>query len=94
MDGKLDRGITYFADHLVVLEHAPGDIDAVVVPVGPRHVLVNIGIDTRHGARLPSPTIEKGMRSGHEKRDRATTEQKSWRGKRDSTDGCPATTVV
>lgn len=43
------RVLTDFADHLVVLKNAPGDIHAVVVPVGPWHVLIDISVDARHG---------------------------------------------
>lgn len=39
---------TYFAHHFIVLKHSPGDIDAIIIPVGPRHMLVDIGIDARH----------------------------------------------
>lgn len=53
---------TYLANDLVILQHAPGDVDAVVIPVGSRHVLVYIGVDTCHGdcRQLPSlPTTER-----------------------------------
>ena len=52
---------TDLANDLIVLKHAPGDVDAVIVPIGPWHVLVDIGVDARHGdrRRLPNPpTIE------------------------------------
>lgn len=39
---------TYLAHDLVVVEHAPGYVDAVVVPVRPRHLLVDVGVDARH----------------------------------------------
>lgn len=52
---------TYLANNLVVLEHAPGNIDTVIIPVGPRHMLVDISVYTRHDDRrwVPSsPTME------------------------------------
>ena len=42
--------LTDFAYDLVVLKDAPGDIHAVVVPVGTRHLLVDICVDARHFA--------------------------------------------
>lgn len=42
---------TNFAHDLVVLQHAPGDVDAVVVPVRTRHLGVDIGVDARHTGR-------------------------------------------
>lgn len=38
---------TDLAHDLVVFQNAPGDVDAVVVPVGARHVLVDVGVDAR-----------------------------------------------
>lgn len=61
---------TYLADDLVILQHAPGDVHTVVVPVGPRHVLIDIGVNARHSdcRQLPSPpTMERdtaGSRGG------------------------------
>lgn len=40
--------VTNLADHLVVVHRTPRDVDAVVVPIGPRHVRVHIGIHARH----------------------------------------------
>ena len=40
---------TYFAHDLVVLQHAPADVDAVIVPVCPGHLLVDVGVHARHG---------------------------------------------
>lgn len=63
--------LTYLANDFVILEDTPGDVDAVIVPVRPGHMLVDIGIDTRHlevDRRFPSaPTIERcaaGLRGG------------------------------
>lgn len=33
---------------LIVLQDAPRNIDAVIIPVGPGHVSVDVRIDTRH----------------------------------------------
>ena len=41
--------LTNLANHLVVLQDTPGNVHTVIVPVGPGHVLVDIGIDARHG---------------------------------------------
>lgn len=53
--------LTYLANDLVILKDTPGDVNAVIVPVRPGHMLVDIGIDTRHlemDRRFPSaPTI-------------------------------------
>ena len=40
---------TYFAHDLVVLQDSPADVDAVIVPVCPGHLLVDVGVDARHG---------------------------------------------
>ena len=42
---------TYLPDHLVVLEHPPGYINAVIVPVGPGHVLVDICVHASNAWR-------------------------------------------
>lgn len=42
------RTRTNLAHNFVVLQNAPGDVDAVIVPVGPRHGLVDICIDATH----------------------------------------------
>lgn len=34
----------------VVLQHAPGDVDTVIVPIRPWHMLVDICVDSRHSA--------------------------------------------
>jgi hypothetical protein len=52
---------TNLANDLVVLKDTPGNVHTVIVPVGSWHVLVDIGVDARHGdcRRLPNPpTIE------------------------------------
>lgn len=41
-------GLTDLANHLVILQNTPGDVHTVIVPVGPGHMFVNIGIDARH----------------------------------------------
>ena len=41
---------TDLPNNLVVLENAPRDVDAVVVPIRPGHVLVDVGIDAGHAA--------------------------------------------
>jgi len=43
---------TDLAHDLVVLQHAPANVHAVVIPVCPRHLLVDIGVHTRHDARF------------------------------------------
>jgi hypothetical protein len=45
-------GRTDLAHDLVVLQHAPGYIHAVVVPVGARHVRVDVGVHASHAERL------------------------------------------
>lgn len=42
---------TYLSDDLVVFKDSPGDVDAVVIPVCTRHVLVDIGVDASHFGR-------------------------------------------
>ena len=41
---------TDLAHYLVVLQNAPGYVDAVIVPIRSGHLLVDIGIDARHAA--------------------------------------------
>lgn len=41
-------GLTDLPDHLVILQNTPGDVHTVIVPVGPGHMFVDIGIDARH----------------------------------------------
>lgn len=61
---------TDLANDLIVLQYAPGDVDAVVVPVGARHMLIDVCIHASHDDRgqLPSsPTMETkggGVRRG------------------------------
>ena len=43
---------TDLAHDLVVLQHTPADVYAVVVPVCPRHLLIDIGVHARHDARF------------------------------------------
>ena len=48
VDALKDLGVlsaANLADNLVVFQHAPRDVDRVVVPVGAGHVCVDIGID-------------------------------------------------
>lgn len=40
--------LTNLSYYLVVLQHAPSYIDAIIVPVCPWHLLVDICVDTRH----------------------------------------------
>lgn len=42
---------TDLPNDLVVLDNSPTNVDAVVVPVGPGHVVVDIGVDSGHGGR-------------------------------------------
>jgi hypothetical protein len=42
--------LTDFTYDLIVLQHAPSDVHAVVVPVRARHLLVDICVDARHSA--------------------------------------------
>ena len=42
---------TYFPHHLVVFQHAPRNVDAIVVPIGPGHVLVDIRVHTGDAGR-------------------------------------------
>lgn len=66
--------LTNLAHDLVVLLHAPGDIDAVVVPVCAGHVGVHVGVHASHGGRraaaglLDDARVVKGddERSGSE----------------------------
>lgn len=52
---------TDFANNLVVLQNSPRNVDAIIVPIGPRHMLVHIGIYARHdeGRRVPTPPTIK-----------------------------------
>jgi hypothetical protein len=40
--------LTNLAHDLVVFQNAPADVHRVVIPVGARHLLVDIGVDPRH----------------------------------------------
>jgi hypothetical protein len=51
------------ADYLVVLKHAPGNVDGVVVPVRPGHVRVDIGVDAGEAC---SPAAVVQRHSGNE----------------------------
>ena len=42
--------LTDLAHNFIILQHAPSDVHTIVVPIGPWHLLIDIGIDTRHGA--------------------------------------------
>lgn len=58
--------LTYLAHNLVVFQDPPRHIHAVIVPVGPRHSLVDICIDARHGAGgsiagWTRPTMDGGV---------------------------------
>ena len=48
---------TYLTHHLVVLQHSPGDVYAVIVPICSWHLLVDVGVDSRHGVTLKSFTL-------------------------------------
>lgn len=50
-DGSNQIHRTYLANNFVILQHAPGNVDTVIVPIGPRHMLVDIGINARHDNR-------------------------------------------
>lgn len=39
---------TYLADHFVVFQNTPRNVHTIVVPIGPGHMLIDIGIDARH----------------------------------------------
>lgn len=43
---------TYFAHDLVVLQDTPADVDTVIVPVCPGHLLIDVGVHARHGDGL------------------------------------------
>jgi hypothetical protein len=43
-----EQELTDLAYHLIVLQYAPCDVHAVVVPVRPWHLLVDICVDARH----------------------------------------------
>lgn len=82
-NGVIRSYLTYLANNFIIFQDTPGDIDTVVVPVGPRHMLVDISIDARHiddSRRFPSaPTIERcaagsrGARPCDEKRGGEST---------------------
>lgn len=55
---------TYLANDLVVLQHAPGNVHTVIVPVGPRHVLVDIGVNARHIESGWLPSLPTNGRCG------------------------------
>ena len=40
--------LTNLPHHLVILQHTPADVHTVIIPVCPRHLLVDIRIDSRH----------------------------------------------
>lgn len=42
---------TDLSDNLIILHHTPGNIHAVIVPVRPGHLLIDISIDPCHVAR-------------------------------------------
>lgn len=52
----LARALTNLADDLVVFQSTPGNVDTVIVPVGPGHMRVHIGIDPRHDRMMVSET--------------------------------------
>lgn len=61
------------ADHLVVLQDAPGDVDRVVVPVGAGHVRVHIGVDTGDaGCARRAVQRHAGQGRGSSRRRRAS----------------------
>lgn len=42
---------TYFPNNFIVLQHAPRDVDAIIVPVCPWHLLVDVCVYTGHAVR-------------------------------------------
>lgn len=55
--GSNQARFTYLANNLVVLQHAPRNVDTIIVPIRPRHMVIDIVINARHDDRrwLPSP---------------------------------------
>lgn len=51
------------AHDFVVLEHAPANVDAVVVPVGAGHVCVDVGVDAGD-RRRPASAVERHVGAG------------------------------
>lgn len=43
-----NESLTNLSNDLVIFQNAPGDVDAVIVPVRPWHMRVYIGIHARH----------------------------------------------
>lgn len=64
--GSNQARITYLANDLVVLQYTPRNVDTIVVPIGPRHMLVNIGVNARHNdcRWLPSPRPQSRYAAG------------------------------
>jgi hypothetical protein len=64
--GSNQAQITYLANNLIVLQHTPRNVDTIIVPIGPRHMLVDIGVNTRHDDRrwLPSPRPQSRYAAG------------------------------
>ena len=64
--------LTNLPNHLVILKDPPSDVYAVVVPIGPRHLLVDICINSRHDVDSlvvrREPLVMKGLPFSHENR--------------------------
>ena len=74
---------TYLAHHLIVLQDSPSDVDAVILPVGLRHVLVDVGVDSGHDGGWPRwvldeiPLVEGAVFICHRLENDACTLQES-----------------
>ena len=53
---------TNLANNLVVLEQAPGYVDAIVVPVGPWHKRIDVGVHARHAGHMRAGLLVLGIR--------------------------------
>ena len=42
--------LTDLSHYFIVLKHPPSNVDAIVIPICPWHLLVDIGIDSCHAA--------------------------------------------
>lgn len=52
---------TDLLNDLVVFQNAPADVNAIVVPVCARHLLVDVGVDASHGGGSPGGAAGKGL---------------------------------
>jgi len=50
---------TNFSDNFVILQNPPTDVHAVVIPICPGHLLVDIGVDARHGREAPAVQVTR-----------------------------------